>query len=221
MPFRISIHGGHTIRAAVAQEYRQPSPVAYFVDEPSVSRRPSPTIVDSSESKLELEIITPVSYPQSPDHCDKEETSISDAESDIDMSFDLDDDSDTDSDSEEDADIDILSAHESILDVPVTERTAIEDTDYSTPTSEAESDAASFLPPPITLPLPIAMPSALPSWPPRLPRLSSIRAYCLREYPQMPPRGTPAQNSPYARGSLLPTCCQFAMSRSSDGMTLL
>ncbi|KAI0090209.1 hypothetical protein BDY19DRAFT_905249 [Irpex rosettiformis] len=178
----ISMHGGHTIRASVAQEYRPPSPVAYSVSEPSMRRRSSPTIVDPSESELELEIMTPVTYPQSPDHSDKEETSISDAESDIDMSFDLDDDSDTDSDSEEDADIDILSAHESILDVPVSERDTVEDDDGdgdSAPESQVQPDATSFLPHPITLPLPIAMPPALPTWPPRLPRLSSIRAYCL------------------------------------------
>lgn len=218
------MHGGHAIRATVAQEYRQLSPSVYPVGGRSLTRRPSPTIVDPSESELELEIITPVSYPQSPDHSDKEEASISDAESDIDMSFDLDDDSDTDSDSEEDADIDVLSVHESILDVPVAEcgTAEVEDSDHPlSPESEMQPNAISLLPPPITLPLPIAMPPSPPSWPPRLPRLSSIRAYCLREYPQMPSRGTPAQNSPFARGTLLPQCCQFALSRPSDNMSLV
>lgn len=208
-----------------------------------VTRRSPAIIVDASadERELELEIITPVTYPQSPgESFDKEDASISDAESDIDMSFDLDDDDDdsddddTDSDAEDegDVDVDILGVHESILDVPPV--VAEEPSGHDTVSDDRDARSVLSSPPippppptPIAIPSPpIAMPSAPPSsWPPRLPCLSSIPAYCLREYPQMTLLGTPAQNSPFARGSLLPQqperCCRRFATAVAGGCLVL
>ncbi|KAI0346225.1 hypothetical protein BDW22DRAFT_1425738 [Trametopsis cervina] len=86
---------------------------------------------------------------------------------------------------------------------------------YSSPSSSSSPHSSS---PSHSSPLPHSSSSSSPSpqtmhhqmliWPPRLPRLSGIPVYCLREYPQMERLGTPAQNPLGARGSLGRRCCR-------------
>lgn len=174
-----------------------------------------PSLEPPSE-QLELEIYTPLTF------CDSSEKSLLDADVDVEMSFDLDSESESDSDSDtsDDGDIDGLGVNESILDVSFSQPSpdaALTSTADDPSTDFAPISAAPLLPPSILLP------SLPPIWPPRLPRLSTIPVYSLREYPRMELLGTPSRNSPSARGVLRhnkSTCSPMPV-RSSDRMSVV
>lgn len=212
---RISLHGVPAVRATVAQEDRPRTPVGHstlkFKD--GSARR---SLLEPSSDELELKIYTPLTFTAPSPPSEKEVESKFLAGDDIDMSFELDSDSDSDTDSDagDDDDLDALSTHETIFEVSETNVTGTPGSYSGGSLSSLVSTAS--IPPPIAIP-------CLPSiWPPRLPRLSHIPVYCLREYPTMDLMGTPAQNSLSARGLLnRQNVRRLLGERSSDLMSVV
>lgn len=193
---RIAMHGAQAVRAAIAQEqWSTPRTARNYLE--SRTRR---SLLDSPSEQLEVKIYTPLTFslPSS----DKNVPSLLDADVDVEMLYEDDSDSDSDSDSGDDDDLNALCANESILDVSIAEA-SVESQSIVT-TSPSPDTSTTYTSPlaAVRLPSPIVMPSLPPVWPPRLPRLSSIPVYCLREYTKMELLGTPSLNQSCARGSL-------------------